>query len=153
MTFAGQPLTGATIDAWEDDEGRDRWTARALMPFGQQIESGLLEGRTKDGSKVSGEVRVNRQIVGFKILNFATFDAGDAEHESIWAGPRFIVPLLGIIFLPFTTLMYVLAYIPGVGLTGWGWFWVILGVFLDMGAYGSSAAMNRRRMPGYSSIN
>ncbi len=64
----------------------------------------------------------------------------------------FLVPLLGVIFLPFTTLMYVLAYIPGVGLTGWGWFWVILGVFLDMGAYGSSAAMNRRRMPGYSSI-
>jgi hypothetical protein len=58
VTFAGQPLTGATIDAWEDDEGHDRWTARALMPFGQQVESGLLEGRTKDGSKVSGEVRV-----------------------------------------------------------------------------------------------
>ena len=33
----------------------------------------------------------------------------------------FLVPLLGVIFLPFTTLMYVLAYIPGVGLTGWGW--------------------------------
>lgn len=63
----------------------------------------------------------------------------------------FIIPLLGIIFLPFTTLMYVLAYIPGIGLTGWGWFFVILGVFLDMGAYGGSAAANRTRMPGYSS--
>jgi hypothetical protein len=58
VTFAGQPLTGATIDAWEDDDGRDRWAARALMPFGQQVESGLLEGRTKDGSRVSGQVRV-----------------------------------------------------------------------------------------------
>jgi hypothetical protein len=58
VTFAGQPLTGATIDAWEDDDGRDRWAARALMPFGQQLESGLLEGRTKDGSRVSGQVRV-----------------------------------------------------------------------------------------------
>ncbi len=62
VTFAGQPLPGATIDAWEDDGGSNRWTARALMPFGQQIEAGLLEGRTKDGSRVSGEVRVaNRQ--------------------------------------------------------------------------------------------
>jgi hypothetical protein len=58
VTFAGQPLTGATIDAWEDDDGQDRWAARALMPFGQQVEEGLLEGRTKDGSRVSGQVRV-----------------------------------------------------------------------------------------------
>jgi RsiW-degrading membrane proteinase PrsW (M82 family) len=32
----------------------------------------------------------------------------------------FLRPLLGIIFLQFTTLMYVLVYIPGIGLTGWG---------------------------------
>jgi hypothetical protein len=63
----------------------------------------------------------------------------------------FIIPLLGIVFLPFTTLMYVFLYIPGVGLTGWGWFWIIIGVFLDMGVYGGSAAANQRRMPGYSS--
>src|SRR5205807_10625711 len=63
----------------------------------------------------------------------------------------FILPLLGIIFLPFTTLMYVFLYIPGIGLTGWGWFWIVIGVLLDMGAYGGSAAANRRRMPGYNS--
>jgi len=32
----------------------------------------------------------------------------------------FILPLLGIIFLPFTTLIYVIVYVPGVGLTGSG---------------------------------
>jgi hypothetical protein len=31
----------------------------------------------------------------------------------------FILPLLGIIFLPFATLIYVVLYIPGAGLTGW----------------------------------
>jgi hypothetical protein len=31
-----------------------------------------------------------------------------------------LLPLLGIIFLPFTTLIYVLVYIPGIGVTGWG---------------------------------
>ena len=54
--------------------------------------------------------------------------------------------------LPFTTLIYVFSYIPGYGLTWWGWFFVILGIFLDMGAYGGSAAANRTRMPGYSSM-
>jgi hypothetical protein len=36
----------------------------------------------------------------------------------------FLLPLLGIIFLPFATLMYVLLlYTPGRGLSGWDWFW------------------------------
>jgi hypothetical protein len=30
----------------------------------------------------------------------------------------FILPLLGIIFLPFTSLIYVIVYTPGVGLMG-----------------------------------
>jgi len=61
-----------------------------------------------------------------------------------------IWPILGIIFLPFTTLMYVLVYNPLVGVTGWGWFWVILGLVLDISSYTSSAYTNRNRMPGYS---
>jgi hypothetical protein len=55
----------------------------------------------------------------------------------------FFLPLLGIIFLPFTTLMYVLAWSPVVGVTGWGWFWVLIGLFLDLGSYGGSAYGNR----------
>jgi len=64
----------------------------------------------------------------------------------------FIVPLLGIIFLPFTTLIYVLVWTPGVGVTGWGWLWVVLGVLLDLGSYGGSAYGNRNRIPGYSQV-
>src|SRR5207247_6910732 len=64
----------------------------------------------------------------------------------------FIVPLLGIIFLPFTTLMYVLAYISGFGLSGWGWFWVILGVFVDMVVYVMSEASNCWILLGLRSI-
>ena len=55
-------------------------------------------------------------------------------------------PLLGIIFLPFTTLMYVLVYNP---VYGWGWFWVIPGFLLDISSNSSSAYSNRNRMPGY----
>ena len=61
-----------------------------------------------------------------------------------------LLPLLGIIFLPFTTLMYVLVYNPVSGVYGWAWFWVILGFLLDLGSYSSSAYNNRNRMPGYS---
>jgi hypothetical protein len=48
----------------------------------------------------------------------------------------FILPLLGIIFLPFATLIYVVLYVPGVGLSGWGWFWVILAALFDIGHWG-----------------
>ncbi len=61
-----------------------------------------------------------------------------------------IWPILGIIFLPFTTLMYVLVYNPLVGVTGWGWLWVFFGLVLDISSYSSSAYTNRNRMPGYS---
>ncbi len=59
----------------------------------------------------------------------------------------FVIPLLGIIFLPFTTLMYVLVWSPVVGVTGWGWFFVIVGVLLDIGSYSGSAYSNRGRIP------
>jgi hypothetical protein len=50
----------------------------------------------------------------------------------------FLILLLGIIFLPFATLIYVILYTPGIGLTGWGWFWVILAALFDIGHWGAS---------------
>jgi hypothetical protein len=61
----------------------------------------------------------------------------------------FLLPLLGIIFLPFTTLMYVLAYVPPFGVVGLGWLWIVLGFLLDLGAYSGSAYTNRARLSGY----
>jgi len=56
-----------------------------------------------------------------------------------------LLPLLGLIFLPLTTLLYVLAYRPVVGVTGWGWFVVFLGLLFDLGSYGGGARSRRRR--------
>lgn len=56
-----------------------------------------------------------------------------------------IWPLLGLAFLPLTTLAYVLFWTPGVGLTGWEWLWVVLAFLLDIGSYGGSAYGNRTR--------
>jgi hypothetical protein len=64
-------------------------------------------------------------------------------------GDSWLWPLLGIIFLPFTTLMYVLLW-STTGLTGWDWLWLALAVAIDVGHWGSSAYTNRNRIPGYS---
>jgi hypothetical protein len=48
----------------------------------------------------------------------------------VWGGD-FLVPLLGIIFLPFTTIMYMLSWSP-TGIQGWDWLWIILGLILDL---------------------
>lgn len=55
-----------------------------------------------------------------------------------------IWPLLGLLFLPFTAIMWVLVWQPGVGIAGWGWFWVGLGLVLDLGSYGANGAQARR---------
>ena len=58
-------------------------------------------------------------------------------------GPRmnaafdtWIWPLLGLIFLPYTTIMYVLVWSPVLGVIGWDWLWVGLGVMLDLMKWG-----------------
>lgn len=55
--------------------------------------------------------------------------------EAVWQG-EWIWPLLGIIFLPFTTVMYLLAWQPagpgGANIEGWDWMWIILGLILDL---------------------
>lgn len=58
-----------------------------------------------------------------------------------------IWPLLGLIFLPFTTLMYVLLWQVG-GLSGWDWFWVGTAAVLDVGHWATNWTQ-RRQMPGY----
>ena len=48
--------------------------------------------------------------------------AGRPAMFSTAFGGSWLWPLLGIIFLPFTTLMYiVLLLVAGIGLTGWDW--------------------------------
>jgi hypothetical protein len=58
---------------------------------------------------------------------------------------RWLWPLLGLLFLPFTTLMYVLA----VGALGptmfWGWMMVLFGVVMDARGYYDTYA-NRERV-------
>ena len=58
-----------------------------------------------------------------------------------------IWPLLGLIFLPLTTLLYVLVVGP-LGTTNiWGWLIVLMGLLIDLRSY-SDAFANRNRVTG-----
>jgi hypothetical protein len=51
----------------------------------------------------------------------------------------FLLPFLAMLFLPFTSLFYVLAYNPiAQGLTGGSWLWVLLGFLIDISSYSYS---------------
>lgn len=64
-------------------------------------------------------------------------DRVDAAFSSwVW-------PLLGLLVLPWTTLMYILAWGPVYGVSGWGWVLVGLGVFLDLATYSGRFAKDR----------
>jgi hypothetical protein len=72
------------------------------------------------------------------------------QFDAAFGGP--ILPLLGIVFLPFTTLMYVLVYTPGVGLVGTDWIWVGIALIADL-AHTAAVATDRRYTSGFRSAN
>jgi hypothetical protein len=61
----------------------------------------------------------------------------------------FIWPILGIIFLPWTTLMYLIVWSPVTGFYGLDWLWLGLGVLADIATYAGGGYGNRERIPGY----
>ena len=63
VTFAGVALPGATMDCWQDDEGRSQWSARVVTRVSPVPDEGELSGRTGDGRIVTGHALVaDRQI-------------------------------------------------------------------------------------------
>jgi hypothetical protein len=58
----------------------------------------------------------------------------------------FVIPLLGLLLLPYTTLFYVLAWSPVGGVSGWGWFVVGSGFLLDVAHLAAGGVNGRRRM-------
>lgn len=56
VTFDGDPVGGATIDAWQNAAGADCWSARVLMVPTDGLAAGALAGRTRDGRLLRGRV-------------------------------------------------------------------------------------------------
>ncbi len=59
---------------------------------------------------------------------------------------EWIIPVLGILFLPWTTLTYVIVYSSFNGVNGFEWLFLALGFFADISSYIGSA---RRRTAVY----
>ena len=57
----------------------------------------------------------------------------DRAYDSV------LLPLLGLIFLPLTTLVYALAWSPVGGVEGIEWLWVALALALDLSSFGGGA--------------
>jgi len=56
-----------------------------------------------------------------------------------------ILPVLGLIFLPWTTLLYVLAYSPVHGVSFLGWMLVAVGFLADLGTIADGGRRARTR--------
>jgi hypothetical protein len=80
-----------------------------------------------------------------RLVLFIYWIARPAKIDAAFDG--FLLPLLGIIFLPFATLIYALLYTPGIGLTGWEWFWVAVAGLFDILHWAASASQ-RSQLPG-----
>jgi hypothetical protein len=57
VTLDETPIGSCTIDAWEDDDGREQWTARVLMKTGHGSTEGVLHGSTREGQALAGQVK------------------------------------------------------------------------------------------------
>lgn len=59
---------------------------------------------------------------------------------------NFLIPLLGLILVPYTTLAYVLFYWWLGSVEGFTWFFIVLAFILDIGAW-TAGARSRNQMP------
>jgi hypothetical protein len=66
--------------------------------------------------------------------------------DLVW--DTWIWPLLGFIFLPYTTIMYILVWNIARGISGWDWMWIGLGLLMDLMKW-AQIAVNRREIPYY----
>jgi len=56
-------------------------------------------------------------------------------------------PLLGLIFVPWLTLMFVI--VAPLGIVGFDWVWLGLALVADIASYSGGGYGNRNRIPGY----
>jgi hypothetical protein len=82
------------------------------------------------------------------MLIFWLFPYGQIKMNAAFKGFNYpwLVGLLGIVFVPWATLMYVLVY----PVTGFDWIWIGLGLAADIFGW-VGGDRNRHKVPGYSS--
>jgi len=84
-------------------------------------------------------------VIGARGVLFLVWLFQPVRWNAAFDGFSILVPLLGFLFLPWTTLMYVLVA-PG-GLVGLDFLWMGLAVLADIASYAGSGVYGRRRHP------
>ena len=79
-------------------------------------------------------------FIGPRVALFFWWVFGDKVDAAFTS---WIWPLLGLIFLPWTTLAYVVAWGPLYGVSGIGWLVVGLGLAGDIATYGARSAKSK----------
>jgi hypothetical protein len=69
----------------------------------------------------------------------------EAFNNLFGGGLWWLWAILGIVFIPWTTIMFIIVA-PG-GVEGWDWLWLGLGLFADIASY--SGGVGRKRIPNY----
>jgi hypothetical protein len=75
-------------------------------------------------------------------MAFQAWTLGGSLYVPAWA-----LPVLGFLFLPWTTMAYLFVW-PG-GITLFDWVIILIGLLLDMSAHGGGGAAYRRRRSDY----
>ena len=81
-------------------------------------------------------------LIGPRVALFFTWIFTDFVDRAF---DGWIVPALGFVFLPWTTLVYSLAYAPVAGVSGLGWLFVAIALFADISSYTYSGREYRTR--------
>lgn len=94
---------------------------------------------------------LNALVSGFSRIILLVFWISRPVQWAAVFGDSWLLPCLGFLFLPFTTLVYVWLQTPVPGnLTGLDWVWLILAVIIDVASVASAGYSNRDRLPpGY----
>jgi hypothetical protein len=108
--------------------------------------------RSVRGAGLGGETPVCCAIavlglIGPRALVLFWWLVDPAQWSRVFSGSP-LLPALGFLFLPWTTLMYVLFWAVG-GLSVLGWFFVVVAFLADIGTYGGGGYRNRDRMSSY----
>jgi hypothetical protein len=131
----------------KEPSGR-RWVNAAVEGGGNQMAAPSAATARSVPPRLEDEMGCLFALFAGVFPRLAVFIVWVARPERVDAAfSTFLWPLLGIIFLPFATLIYLLLYTPGRGLSGWDWFWVVLAALLDIGHWGASATQ-RNQIPG-----
>jgi hypothetical protein len=79
-----------------------------------------------------------------RLITLFIWLARPERWDAAFGGP--ILPILGIVFLPFTTLMYVVLFTPGQGLSGLDIIFLLIAVAIDVFNWGATAYANKNRI-------